>query len=109
MGAKDSCDLKLSQPAERHLNKGNYMFNQNFLYDENVCGTLVAREDGQILFDSGKYLSDSERIKISSFPADYKFKKLKTWYIIGMSVPPVMMAQIATEVHNQWLSKINIS
>ena len=102
-------DLNLSQPAKRYLNKGNYMFNHNFLYDENVCGTLFAKEDGQILFDSGKYLSDSERIKISSFPADYKFKKLKTWYIIGMSVPPVMMAQIATEVYNQWLSKINIS
>ena len=24
-------------------------------------------------------------------------------YICGMSVPPVMMAQIATEVYQQWL------
>jgi hypothetical protein len=28
-------------------------------------------------------------------------------YMIGMSVPPVMVAQIATEISNQWLTKIN--
>jgi hypothetical protein len=25
-------------------------------------------------------------------------------YLIGMSVPPVMTAQIATEIYNQWLN-----
>lgn len=34
------------------------------------------------------------------------FQGRKPTYICGMSVPPVMMAQIATQVHKQWLSKI---
>lgn len=42
---------------------------------------------------------------IGSYPTDYKFNSDNV-YIIGMSVPPVMTAQIATEVYNQWLSKL---
>lgn len=34
------------------------------------------------------------------------FFKKNVLYICGMSVPPIMMAQVATEVFNQWLSKI---
>jgi DNA (cytosine-5)-methyltransferase 1 len=33
---------------------------------------------------------------------DYNFKKIDPQYLIGMSVPPVMTAQIATEIYNQW-------
>jgi DNA (cytosine-5)-methyltransferase 1 len=42
---------------------------------------------------------------IGSYPTDYKFNS-DSVYMIGMSVPPVMTAQIATEVFNQWLSKL---
>lgn len=41
-----------------------------------------------------------------SFPLDYKFLGKKVKYIVGMSVPPVMMAQIAKRIYDQWLSKI---
>lgn len=27
-------------------------------------------------------------------------------YLVGMSVPPVMTANIATEIYSQWLSKM---
>ena len=37
-----------------------------------------------------------------TYPQDYNFKKLEPKYLIGMSVPPVMTAQIATEIYNQW-------
>jgi len=37
---------------------------------------------------------------------DYNFKGVSVKYLIGMSVPPIMMAQIATEIYNQWFSKI---
>lgn len=56
-------------------------------------------------------ISDLEFIFGGSFPTDYNFghgkSKNKVAYLIGMSVPPVMVAQIATEIWNQWLSKIN--
>jgi DNA (cytosine-5)-methyltransferase 1 len=38
-----------------------------------------------------------------TYPLDYNFKKIEPKYLIGMSVPPVMTAQIATEIYNQWL------
>lgn len=99
-------DLDLSNAAKRELNKDNYMFNQTFVYDDKVCGTLTAKEDGKIIYNTGKYLSDTERIKVGSFPYDYNFLKLKTSYLIGMSVPPLMVAKISNEIHKQWLSKL---
>jgi DNA (cytosine-5)-methyltransferase 1 len=44
---------------------------------------------------------------IGSYPLDYNHLDFNNpQYLIGMSVPPVMTAQIATEVYNQWLSKL---
>ena len=40
---------------------------------------------------------------IGSYPVDYQFNSDNV-YMIGMSVPPVMTAQIATEIYNQWLN-----
>jgi DNA (cytosine-5)-methyltransferase 1 len=40
-----------------------------------------------------------------TFPMDYNFKSVDTKYLIGMSVPPVMTAQIAHQIYLQWLSK----
>jgi len=37
-----------------------------------------------------------------TYPQDYDFKKIEPKYLIGMSVPPVMTAQIATEIYLQW-------
>lgn len=36
----------------------------------------------------------------------YDFCGFSPHYICGMSVPPVMMAQVATRVYEQWLSKL---
>jgi DNA (cytosine-5)-methyltransferase 1 len=53
-----------------------------------------------------RMLNDIELRKGGSYPMDYDFKGLKNQYLIGMSVPPVMTAQIATEVYNQWINKL---
>lgn len=53
-----------------------------------------------------KWLNKSDLCKIGSYPQDYNFLKLKPHYLIGMSVPPVMTAQIASNIFEQWLSKI---
>jgi DNA (cytosine-5)-methyltransferase 1 len=42
-----------------------------------------------------------------TYPLDYDFKDIKGKYLIGMSVPPVMTAQIAHQIYLQWLSKLN--
>lgn len=41
-----------------------------------------------------------------SYPQDYNFLNNQYGYLIGMSVPPVMTAQIASNIYDQWLSKI---
>jgi len=50
-----------------------------------------------------------EFILASTFPLDYDFCDLhikKKQYIMGMCVPPVMMAHVAKQVQIQWLDKI---
>lgn len=51
-------------------------------------------------------LNDSEIVKIGSFPVDYNFGRKSVQWFVGMSVPPVMAAQIANQIYIQWLSKI---
>jgi len=51
-------------------------------------------------------LSKQEFCKIGTYPLDYHFEPSNFGYLIGMSVPPVMTAQIATRIYEQWLSKL---
>lgn len=81
-------------------------FSQRYLYENNVCSTLTSHRDSIIPFNKAVFLSQSEVCNISTFPQDYDFGGLSPHYICGMSVPPVMMAQIATRIYEQWLSKL---
>jgi len=56
--------------------------------------------------DAPYFLTQDEFSKCGSFPLDYNYGEVDLQYLIGMSVPPVMTAQIATEIYNQWLIKI---
>jgi len=51
-----------------------------------------------------RMLNDYELCNGGTYPVDYDFKGMKPKYLIGMSVPPVMTANIATEIYSQWLS-----
>lgn len=69
--------------------------------------TIVADPDhGAWHYNVQRMLNTNENILAGSFPKDYDFRKLKPKYLIGMSVPPVMMAQIARQVDLQWLTKL---
>lgn len=83
-------------------------FSYMYLYKEEVCGTLTAHIDNAcyVLFDEKRLLSKREWLLISSFPLDYNFLKINPGYIMGMSVPPIMMAQIASRIWEYWLSKL---
>lgn len=80
--------------------------NTFYVYEDKVCNTLTAKgKCGSLLFSKPIRLSKSEFCNIGSYPQDYNFTN--QWgYLIGMSVPPVMIAQIATEIYNQWISKL---
>jgi len=80
-------------------------FNAKFLYDNKVSNTITAGEQC-VLFNIKRNRNKIELLRCGSYPKDYNFIKLKPAYLIGMSVPPVMAAQIATEIYNQWISKL---
>ena len=82
-------------------------FNQVYVYLDRVSPTLAGKETSLVLFDQPRYLGRSEVCSISSFPQDYDFGRQSPHYICGMSVPPLMMARVAREVHQQWISKLN--
>lgn len=82
-------------------------FNQSYVYLDKICPTLASKKTCLVLFDQPRFLGQSEVCCISSFPQDYNFAGQSPHYVCGMSVPPVMIAQISSRIYEQWLSKIN--
>lgn len=98
-------DNGLSEANGRLYNKPNNYFGWTYLRDNDIPPTIIAN-DTTILFDYPRFLGKIESCKIGSYPLDYNFQKNKPHYLIGMSVPPVMTAQIANQIYLQWLSKL---
>ena len=99
-------DSSFANINDRERGRPNTGFGTNFLYENNVCGTLTSKKDCYCLFDEPRYTTDFEAKCIGSYPQDYDFCGNKPEYLIGMSVPPIMTAQIASRIYEQWLSKI---
>jgi len=97
-------DTAMSDIVLREENRLS-MFNVCLIKSNEVHPTYV-RQDRGLLFDEYRSVNKSESCKIGTFPKDYNFLKLNYGYLIGMSVPPVMTAQVATNIYEQWLSKI---
>lgn len=87
------------------------LYNLDILDGSPPCSSFsmsVNREKDWRYYD-GDACSDEDYILCGSFPLDYNFlskSKEGPKYMIGMSVPPIMTAQIATQIFNQWLSKL---
>lgn len=70
-----------------------------------VANTITA--NGRLYHPTYKRgLNNSELCKVGTYPLDYNFKGKQPQWFIGMSVPPIMTAQIANQIYLQWLSKI---
>lgn len=74
--------------------------------NEPFCTILSAYDSGEFRHDIPTYFHSDDLIKGGSFPSDYNFLNLRHKYLIGMSVPPIMTAQISTKIYEQWLSKL---
>lgn len=81
-------------------------FTNKILQDGLIAPTLVA---SGMLFrgGDGHYASNTDMSYIATFPEDYNFDGADVKWLCGMSVPPVMTAQIAHQIYLQWLSKLN--
>ena len=98
-------DNDMSCTMGRVYNRPNSFFNYNYLHREKVAYT-IASQDKNVLFEIPRYLNNNECKEIGTYPLDYNFKAIEPKYLIGMSVPPVMTAQIANQIKIQWLDKL---
>jgi DNA (cytosine-5)-methyltransferase 1 len=96
-------DIDLENISARN-GRPNFMFNHKFLKLSKVCNTITS-SDNCCLYEEPRYRSKNELCKSGSYPLDYNFLNIKTEYLIGMSVPPLMTGKIAEQIYKQWLSK----
>jgi len=79
-------------------------FTNPILHSDEVCPTINSQGGSFMLYDLPRQINDNECCQCGSYPIDYNFKDLKARYLIGMSVPPVMTAQISHQIYLQWLN-----
>jgi DNA (cytosine-5)-methyltransferase 1 len=79
-------------------------FNDNIIRSKDICPTITS--SGKYLCaDSPRWFNKTEYCKCGTYPIDYNFTDMKPQYLIGMSVPPVMTAQISNEINKQWFKQ----
>lgn len=82
-------------------------WNSKYIFKDRVCNTIASTSGSKLIeFNNPNHLSNEKLRQIGTFPQDYNFKNIEPKYLIGMSVPPVMVAQIATEIKNQWFKTL---
>jgi len=87
--------------------KGN-RFNSIKLHPEKVVNTIASGSE-LYHYEKIKALSNNELKLCGSYPLDYNFKSIDPKYLIGMSVPPVMTAQIAHQIYLQWFKQLKVT
>jgi DNA (cytosine-5)-methyltransferase 1 len=100
----------------KHFAKGiakkesqNYSENRfgDIMLDVNKPGNTIATDINRYWIDENTLIDKDTISLIGSYPLDYNHLYFNNpQYLIGMSVPPVMTAQIATNIFEQWLNKI---
>lgn len=75
------------------------------MINNDICGTVIASSDGNYHPKYPRQLNKNELCLTGSYPLDYNFGTLQPKYLIGMSVPPVMCAQIAHQIYLQYFKK----
>lgn len=82
------------------------LFNSVKVSPDKVLPTIAASPGSMLLhYKHPNRLSDEILTLASSFPIDYNFLDISTQYLVGMSVPPLMMARVAEQIYLQWLKK----
>lgn len=81
-------------------------FKSDIRYSNNEVSSTIRSSGGCYHSTQPRHISKKELCQCGTYPLDYNFKNIEPKYLIGMSVPPVMTAQISHQIYLQWLSKI---
>lgn len=98
--------LRTKLGGEFIRNSGHKAISHYKIDPEKVLTTIIGSECGAYHYEIERSLTISENCSGGSYPQDYNFLDQKSKYLIGMSVPPIMTAQIASNIFDQWLSKL---
>ena len=71
-----------------------------------VCSTITSGGTN-CHFNYPCEITNNETMLVGTYPLDYNFKSIEPKYLIGMSVPPVMTAQIAHQIYLQWFKTVS--
>lgn len=80
---------------------GKFFSNQKV--NPNEVLNTIASGTYKFHWQQPREISNKEFCFCGSYPLDYNFKKIDPKYLIGMSVPPVMTAQVSHQIYLQWL------
>ena len=95
-------DKTLADTTKRLTGEENNYFSSLIVHDNMVVPTVTSA-GAYIRLKDKKLMSDEDFRNVQTFPQDYDFMDQNVQYVCGMSVPPNMMANIASEVYKQWL------
>lgn len=88
----------------RRIRRKNVGFSEPIMSDEKPAHTITAGGSMYRMSD-GCRLSKEDIVNCQTFPQDYDFGTQSPQYVCGMSVPPVMMGNIAAEIKKQLFGK----
>lgn len=95
-------DRNLGDVLQRMTGKGGKYFSMFMVNEELVCPTFTS-SGWFIRYPDKTFFTDADYRNAQTFPQDYDFCGNEVQYVCGMSVPPNMEANIATEIYEQWL------
>lgn len=98
-------ELKYWHKAKEGKSVGKFKTNQKYYW--NKPAKTIVSSSYYYHCHIPREINNGEYIKAGSFPQDYNFLGVKPKYIIGMSVPPIMTAQIARQIKLQWFDLFN--
>ena len=83
----------------------NQWYNDVKLHPDKPAQTVLAGSNNYH-WDEPRKFSARELARLQSFPDDYRFvQDNRAGYVVGMSVPPIMAATVASAVREQWLRR----
>ncbi|WP_145047875.1 DNA cytosine methyltransferase [Paenibacillus xylanexedens] len=100
---KRPTDLDMGDVTKREEGKMSN-FNTILLKNQKVANTL-ASSSVFLRDDVPEHITDTDAVRMQTFPSDYDFMDANVQYVCGMSVPPIMMHRIAEQIHLQWFSQ----
>lgn len=104
-------DKKIGDINEREFGKIS-RFSVTINRESEVLPTLTASDAENrdyLCYENTDKINEREIKLAGTFPIDYQSPLKDIGWLCGMSVPPVMTAQIAYQIYKQWLSKIKKS